>query len=209
MHIGRVTKSLAVLVLIGAGAACGGGSNAGLSAGPPTIAVKARPATTPATFTPTAAPTSPQSSATATATTTATATATASPQTQTTVGAGAAAAAPTATAVPTAPPTTAPTTPPAPAPVTLAVSTMDNFFSPKNLTVRVGQQVTVLVTNDGKAFHNWAVVNPSDPSGTHPESPLLKPGEKGQVVFTFAQAGTYAFHCDVHPQEMTGTLVVQ
>jgi plastocyanin len=94
-------------------------------------------------------------------------------------------------------------------PATLSVSTGDNFFSPAKLTVRAGQQVTVVITNDGQALHNWAIVNPNDPSGTHPESPLLKHGERAVVAFTIGQPGTYAFHCDVHLKEMTGTLIVE
>ena len=212
MNWQRVAKAFAVLALVSAGGACGAESSA-LSAGPPTIAVKARPSATPPTPTRVATSTSPLSAVVVSAATTAPA----SEQQQPAPSPGTGAAAPTASLAPattpapapTTPPTLAPTTPATPAPVTLSVSMKDTFFSPTKLTVRAGQQVTVTATNDGESLHNWAVVNPNDPSGTHPESPLLKHGERAQVIFIIAQPGTYTFHCDVHLKEMTGTLNVQ
>jgi plastocyanin len=90
------------------------------------------------------------------------------------------------------------------------MSMKDNFFAPLTLTVAAGQQVTVVAKNDGKDLHNWAIVNPNDPAGTHPESPLLAPGKQAEITFSFDQPGTYTYHCDVHiTQNMVGTLIVQ
>jgi plastocyanin len=75
--------------------------------------------------------------------------------------------------------------------------TIDNLaFSPATLNVKTGQQVTWTnkqdiahtVTADGGAF------NHPMPSGA-------------TFSFTFTKAGTFAYHCTVHPS-MHGTVVV-
>jgi plastocyanin len=74
---------------------------------------------------------------------------------------------------------------------------IDNFaFSPAALNVKMGQQVTWTnkqgvahtVTADGGAFDHPM------PSGA-------------TFSFTFAKAGTFAYHCTIHPF-MKGTVVV-
>jgi plastocyanin len=73
---------------------------------------------------------------------------------------------------------------------------IDNFaFSPATLNVKMGQQVTWTnqqdvahtVTADGGAFDH------SMPSGA-------------TFSFAFAKAGTFAYHCMIHPF-MKGTIV--
>ena len=75
--------------------------------------------------------------------------------------------------------------------------TIDNFaFSPASVNVKVGQQVTWTnkqgvdhtVTADGGAFDQ------AMPSGA-------------TFSFTFTKAGTFPYHCNIHPS-MHGTVVV-
>ncbi|HVZ58847.1 MAG TPA: cupredoxin family copper-binding protein [Patescibacteria group bacterium] len=74
-----------------------------------------------------------------------------------------------------------------------------NFaFGPGTLTVKVG--TTVTWDNQDSVAHS-AVAD----DGTF-DTKLLSPGEKGS--FTFTKAGTYTYHCGVHPS-MTGTIVVE
>jgi plastocyanin len=105
----------------------------------------------------------------------------------------------TPTAAPTATPTAPPT--PTPTPTTAAssgnsVSIMNFSFSPKSLTVKAG--TTVTWTNHDSLTHtvtaNQGAFN----------SPVL-PGSS--FSFTFTKAGTYAYHCMIHPS-MMATIVV-
>jgi len=113
-------------------------------------------------------------------------------------------AAPTATPTPTAAPTATPTANPTPTPTPTtasssgnSVSIMNFSFNPNSLTVKVGTKVTW--TNHDSVTHtvtaNQGAFN----------SPVL-PGSS--FSFTFTKAGTYAYHCMIHPY-MMATIVVQ
>ena len=77
---------------------------------------------------------------------------------------------------------------------------IQNFaFSPNNLTVKAGTTVTWInkdstahtVTSDSGAFTSSGNLN----TGTN-------------YTFTFTKAGTYPYHCSIHPS-MTGQIIVQ
>ena len=113
-------------------------------------------------------------------------------------------AAPAAVAPAAPPPPPAPAAPPPPAPATSQAVTLnlgDNFFSTKEFTVPAGVPITVTINNQGQALHNW------DVNGVV-KSTFVQHGQSQTVTFT-AAPGTYTFQCDVHPKEMTGTLVVK
>lgn len=105
----------------------------------------------------------------------------------------------TSTSTPTAVPTTAPIATSTTAPTSGGnnVSIASFAFSPQSLTVTAGTKVTWTnkdstthtVTADGGAFNH-----------------MLSPGDT--FSFTFTKAGTYQYHCSIHPT-MTATIVVQ
>jgi plastocyanin len=73
-----------------------------------------------------------------------------------------------------------------------------NFsFSPKRVTVRAG--TTITVANDDHTTHTFTDDNGAFDTGA------LGAGSTSHV--TLAHAGTYAYHCDIHPF-MTGTVRV-
>lgn len=77
--------------------------------------------------------------------------------------------------------------------------TISNFnFSPSPLTIKVGDKVTW--DNQDSVGHTATSDNNSFDTGT------ISPGQSGS--FTFTKAGTYAYHCSVHPS-MKGTIIVQ
>lgn len=96
-----------------------------------------------------------------------------------------------------------PSAAPAPAPSgSGAAVTIQNFaFSPATLTVKPG--TTVTWTNQDSASHT---VVSADGAPAAFQSGTLATGSTYQ--FTFATAGTYPYHCSIHPS-MTGTIVVQ
>ncbi|HXK37982.1 MAG TPA: cupredoxin family copper-binding protein [Candidatus Paceibacterota bacterium] len=79
------------------------------------------------------------------------------------------------------------------------VSIVDYKFEPSPLTIKAGTKVTW--TNNDTVPHTVT----SD-AGTVLNSPRLAPGEK--FSYTFSAAGSYDYHCTVHPM-MKGGVVVQ
>src|SRR5260370_31652532 len=96
---------------------------------------------------------------------------------------------PTAQATPSATPSTA-----APAPVAATAVTISNFaFSPAAIAVKAG--ATVTWTNQDQDAHTIAF-------GGQAPSKVLQMGDS--YSRTFAQPGTYAYICSIHPF-MNGT----
>lgn len=101
----------------------------------------------------------------------------------------------TSTAVPTTAPIATSTTAPTSGGNNVSIASF--AFSPQSLTVTAGTKVTWTnkdstthtVTADGGAFNH-----------------MLSPGDT--FSFTFTKAGTYQYHCSIHPT-MTATIVVQ
>lgn len=80
-----------------------------------------------------------------------------------------------------------------------SISVRDNSFSPSATTVPVG--TTVTWTWSGSNSHN---VTFDDGSGI--KSPTQT---SGTFTRNFAAAGTYAYHCTIHGQAMSGTVTVK
>ena len=78
-----------------------------------------------------------------------------------------------------------------------AVSIVDFAFQPASMQVPAG--TTVTWTNSGAATHTVTADNDAFDSGR------LAPG--ASFSQTFAAAGTFTYHCEIHPQ-MIGTIVV-
>lgn len=95
--------------------------------------------------------------------------------------------------------------------VTTAVTAQGLAFDTSTITLSAGKESTITFTNEDAATqHNIAIY----PSSTDLSSPLFR-GDlvtgPDKVTYTIPplQAGSYFFHCDVHPAQMTGTVVVQ
>ncbi|HTW97027.1 MAG TPA: cupredoxin family copper-binding protein [Candidatus Methylomirabilis sp.] len=101
---------------------------------------------------------------------------------------------PTPTSAPT--PTPTPTPPPTTQPQISPVSIQNFSFNPSSLTVSVG--TTVVWTNNDPVPHQIG-------SDSFNSSPL---SQGGTFSHKFTTAGTYDYHCTIHPS-MTGTITVQ
>src|SRR5450756_3230161 len=69
-------------------------------------------------------------------------------------------------------------------------------FDPQELTVTAGTEVTF--KNEDSVTHTF--------TGTDFDSGDIQPG--GEFKHTFATAGSYDYHCSIHPS-MTGKIVVK
>jgi len=81
---------------------------------------------------------------------------------------------------------------------TVSASIIDFEFDPATVNAKVGDVISW--TNDGAAPHTATV--DGTPACTTPQ---LAPGASGGI--SFSAAGTYPFHCSVHPT-MKGTIEI-
>ncbi len=95
--------------------------------------------------------------------------------------------------------TTKDTAAPAASGPTTTITAKDFSFTPTAVQLTAGSN-TLKVTNSGSAKHNLTVeglkVNKDLPPGAT------------QTVSVTAKPGTYKFHCEYHPTQMTGTITV-
>jgi plastocyanin len=116
-----------------------------------------------------------------------------------------------ASAVPTASGTPAPD---GTAAVTLDITTPGDdplTFSESTLSAPAGTSVTVRYLNDSDLPHNVAFFDGSDATASRIAATEVDAGPADQQEVTFtapAEPGSYFFHCDVHPTQMTGTFEV-
>jgi len=76
------------------------------------------------------------------------------------------------------------------------VTAKDFAFGPDTVELEAGETVTV--KNDDGAAHTWT----ADDGGFDEQLPA-----GGEVTHTFDEAGTFSYHCEIHPS-MTGTITV-
>jgi plastocyanin len=89
-----------------------------------------------------------------------------------------------------------------------SVDAVNYEFNPSALTVSVGDSVVWTMSGDGHTVRSGTVG--ADNIG-HPSDGPLDSGFKGpgqSYSFTFAQAGTYEYFCEIHPEQMKGTITV-
>ena len=85
---------------------------------------------------------------------------------------------------------------------TVSVEAFDFYFEPTTLSVETGASVTVEFTNSGSVSHSWT-------SSDLDVGVEASGGEESSVTFTApAEAGSYDFFCEYHPDEMQGTISI-
>lgn len=91
----------------------------------------------------------------------------------------------------------------------VTVTAKSTAFDKTELEVPAGQEITVtFVNSDGATPHNLHV---SGPGGFDAKTEIFTQNDGGsrELTFTLAQPGEYAFVCDVHPNQMKGTIVAR
>jgi plastocyanin len=81
---------------------------------------------------------------------------------------------------------------------TVQVSIVDFGFNPSSITAKVGD--VIAFTNTGAVAHTATLDDGSC------KTPNIDPTKSDGLTFT--AAGTYPFHCSIHPTTMKGTIVV-
>jgi plastocyanin len=78
----------------------------------------------------------------------------------------------------------------------------DFYFDPTILTGTPGQKVTIKLSNEGSATHNFTLEDQNIDQ-------TVSPGQDATVTVTFPQSGTLEFYCKFHrSQGMVGELSV-
>jgi plastocyanin len=93
----------------------------------------------------------------------------------------------------------------------LAVTATDNKFDKTTLNAPAGGPVTVAFSNKGKSKHNIHFLDKKDGKDLAPgaTADIIDGGKTVNVTFTPPGPGTFYYQCDVHPDEMNGTLAVK
>jgi plastocyanin len=96
-------------------------------------------------------------------------------------------------------------------PVAVTVVAKDIQFQPRAIKAGVGVEVTVTLDNqDAGVLHNISFYTTPQASEVIFEGELFPGVATKEEVFTApASAGNYFFRCDVHPDQMTGTFIVE
>jgi plastocyanin len=81
------------------------------------------------------------------------------------------------------------------------VTAMDFSFSPTNVSLPSGGQVTVTFVNQGSTEHSLTLDDNS-------ASMDADPGKTVTLSFSAPSSGTVSFHCKYHPTQMKGTFTV-
>jgi plastocyanin len=84
----------------------------------------------------------------------------------------------------------------------------DNKFTPASYNVRANTTYSITMTNKGEALHNWRINDSKTEDGKDIAINLIEGGKSGSTTFMLSKQGTYHFICDVHPDEMKGSLTV-
>ncbi len=114
--------------------------------------------------------------------------------------------------------------PPAPAkpdPVTITFAGTDDFaWDPGTVTVQSGQEVNVVLDNQGALEHNWILASKTVEVATASDADALyganvgyvQGGETGELTFVAPGPGEYQYICTVAGHAaggMVGTLIVE
>lgn len=114
-----------------------------------------------------------------------------------------------------------PPAPPEPDPVTLNFVGTDDFaWDPTTVTVKSGQEVTVVLDNQGALEHNWILANKNVEVATASDADALyganvgyvQSQQSGEITFIAPGPGDYLFICTVAGHAaggMVGDFVVE
>jgi len=94
--------------------------------------------------------------------------------------------------------------------VTTEVTAQGIAFDTSTITLNAGQASTITFTNDDGVQHNIAMF-PSESDLANPlfRGDLITGPDTIDYTIPALDSGEFYFHCDIHPLQMTGTVVVQ
>src|SRR5690606_12898675 len=91
---------------------------------------------------------------------------------------------------------------------TVEVTADDLAFNVETITAPAGESFTVTFTRTEAVQHSFSVYTEEGGEGIAIGN-IINEGETDEITIDALEPGEYFFVCDVHPVEMTGTLVVE
>lgn len=80
----------------------------------------------------------------------------------------------------------------------------------ERIEVQAGATTTVALENRDDATHTLTIYLGETPEGEiAADTGEVGGGERGEAVVFFAAAGEHAYRCEIHPDAMSGTLIVR
>jgi plastocyanin len=93
---------------------------------------------------------------------------------------------------------------------TVQLVAKDLSFDTDQITLTAGAQTTVEFDNQDEGLpHNLAIYEDESAETAIFQGDIVEGPSTTEYSFTAPDAGTYFFRCDVHPTQMTGTVVVE
>lgn len=89
----------------------------------------------------------------------------------------------------------------------------DNFFKPKELKVKAGDELSFELKNTGAAIHNMRLAgadnkyDSGDDAVSDPDT--VRAGAPATLKYKFSAPGAMDFRCDFHPTQMTGKITIE
>ena len=101
-----------------------------------------------------------------------------------------------------------PTSTCSPSGTTLTITASGTKFNTDCLAAPANQAFTVNYENKDQIAHNLTILESHSASEALFDAGLIQPGTKTLNVQAL-KAGTFAFHCKIHPGQMSGTFIVR
>jgi plastocyanin len=93
---------------------------------------------------------------------------------------------------------------------TVQLAASDFSFDKDEITLTAGAETTVQFDNQHQGTpHNFAIYEDESGDTAIFNGDVIEGPATTEYTFTAPDAGTYFFRCDVHPTQMTGTVVVE
>jgi plastocyanin len=93
---------------------------------------------------------------------------------------------------------------------TVQLIAKDISFDKDEITLTAGAQATIQFDNQDEGLpHNFAIYEDESAGTAIFQGDIVEGPNTTQYAFTAPDAGTFFFRCDVHPMQMTGTVVVE